>query len=76
MDAVLESTIEKNLFIVPIRATASLPRLWNTVSMAAVQTRESLQRGFDGTGSYYELEKTYSPALDVSGLYIFIPLPK
>jgi hypothetical protein len=75
MEGVRESTLEKNLFIVPIRASDQ-PERWNLIAMAAVQTRESLQRGFDAQGSYYEVEKTYSPPLDVSSFYIPVSIPK
>ncbi len=74
-EAVLESTIEKNVFIVPIRADAS-PELWNSIALAAVKTKESLQRGFDQKGSYYQIEKSYDPPLDVSGFYLHILLNK
>jgi hypothetical protein len=70
-DAQKESTIEKNLFIVPITTDV---QLWNSVTMVAVQTRESLKRGFDGNGSYYQVEKTFEPALDVSYHYINISI--
>jgi len=75
MEAVKESTIEKNLFIVPIKASDQ-PDLWDFVAMAAVQTEESLQRGFDGKGSFYQVENSYSPPLDVSGFYIPISIQK
>lgn len=73
MEAVEESTIEKNVFLVPITASDQ-PELWDFVVMAAVETRESLSRGFEGEGSYYQIETAYSPPLDVSGLYLPISI--
>ena len=67
MNAQKESSIEKNLFIVPITGEDIV--LWNSITMAAVQTRESLQRGFDGNGSYYEVEKMFDPPFDISAYY-------
>jgi hypothetical protein len=75
MEGVKESTIEKNLFIVPIKA-GDQPNLWNFVVLAAVQTKESLQRGFDQKGSYFQVERSYSPPLDVSGFNIPISIQK
>lgn len=75
MEGVKESTINENLFIVPIRAS-NQPELWNELVLAAVQTKESLQRGYDGKGSYFEAEKAFSPPLDVSSFYVSISIPK
>jgi len=72
MNAQKESSIENNLFIVPITGDDVL--LWNSITMAAIQTKESLQRGFDGTGSYYELERAFSSSLDTSNYYIPISI--
>jgi len=72
-DGVKESTIERNIFIVPIRADEQ-PERWNEIIMAAVQTRQSLKRGFDGSGSYYEIETSFSPPLDISAFYIPVSL--
>ncbi len=89
-----ESTIESNMFIVPVSfiedgvsktygwlgdvGEGEDPDLWNSISMIAVQTKESLQRGFDSSGttneSYYEVEKIFDPAIDVSGFYIKVPI--
>jgi len=75
MEAVLESSIEKNLFIVPIGASKHAEN-WDSLVLSAVQTKESLQRGFDGQGSYFEIEAKYSPPLDVSSFYIPILIQK
>ncbi len=75
MDAVSESKIENNLFLVPLGGSEHA-QLWNKLVLSAVQTRESLQRGFDQKGSYFELEKAYAPPLIVSDLYVFVSLPK
>jgi len=75
MEAEKESSIEKNMFIIPIQAS-DRPELWNFVSMSAVQTKESLQRGYDAKGSYYQVETTYSSPLDVSSFYIPISIQK
>lgn len=72
-DGVKESSIEKNIFIVPIRASEQ-PERWNEIVLAAVQTKQSLQRGFDGAGSYFERETSFSPPLDISTFYIPIHL--
>lgn len=72
-DGVKESTIDKNTFIVPIRADEQ-PERWNEIVLAAVQTKQSLKRGFDGTGSYFEIEMSFSPPLDVSAFYLPVSL--
>lgn len=72
-DGVKESSIEKNIFIVPIRANEQ-PERWNEILVAAVQTKQSLKRGFEGTGSYFEIETSFSPPLDVSDFYIPVSL--
>lgn len=70
MEAQKESTIEKNLFIIPI--VGSEVNLWDHISMVSIQTKESLKRGFDGDGSYWEVEKLFDPAMDISKMYIKI----
>ena len=42
--------------------------------MAVLQTQNSLDKGSDRLGSYYEVETAFDPALDVSGYYIHIPI--
>ena len=75
-----ESTIDKGIadangswFILPIRNDI---QLWDTIGQAAIQTSDSLDRGSKNLGSWYEVEKTYSPPLDVSSWYIHVPIQK
>ena len=79
-DAKKESTVDKGIadanggwFIVPIKNDI---QLWNTLAKSAIQTSDSLDRGSKDLGSWYEVEKTYSPSLDVSSWYIHVPIQK
>lgn len=65
-----ESSIEDGIFIIPI--TGDDIRLWNYVTMVAIQTQESLDRGFAQEGSYFEIEKRFEPYIDIYGNYILI----
>ena len=75
MDAELESTITKNVFIIPIRSGDN-PASWDFIARAGVQTKESLQRSYDGKGDSYQLDQVFSPPLDVSSFYILVKVQK
>ncbi len=67
LEAQKSSTIEDNLFIVPISAAEYYQ--WDSLSFVGIETKESFSRGLDGQSSYYALERKFAPPLDISGLY-------
>lgn len=67
-----ESTVKDEIFIVPL--TGDDIRLWNYVTMVAIQTQESLDRGFAQEGSYFEIEKRFEPYLDIYPNYVQISI--
>lgn len=73
-----EATVEKGLFLMPFtyapeKTSANdcwLGKRWDSVSRIAIQTKETLQRGFEGKGSYYEKEETLAPALPITYIVV------
>jgi hypothetical protein len=67
-----ESSVQNSHFIMPLTQVANNPNgnctegYWGELDSIMIQTKESLKRGFDGMGSYYEEEKKFSPAIEVA----------
>lgn len=77
-DSKKESTVEKGIteadggwFIVPIKDDV---QLWDMIIFSAIETSSSLERGSQNIGSWYEVEMSYFPPLDVSGWYVQVPI--
>ncbi len=68
----LKSTIERDMFIIPIKEDTT--SRFDFLSRVGIETKESFKRGLQSKYSYYEVEKKFEPALDVSEFYYHLEI--
>lgn len=71
MEAVRSSTLHERVFLIPIKAGER--EAWNRIARLTIDTRESLERGWQRRGAHTANAVVFEPPLDLSAAWFNLP---